>query len=125
MLLAGGKGVNKITGGDGDDVVTGGAADDVLKSGKGDDRINTGAGDDTIDGGDGDDTIVMGKFFDEGKSITTGWVLTPSNFEFTIKTQAALNKIEDADFEGHRIHRWCNAEINFDGLTDCRKWQEP
>ena len=117
MLLAGGKGVNKITGGDGDDVVTGGAADDVLKSGKGDDRINTGAGDDTIDGGDGDDTIVMGKFFDEGKSITAGVGDDTLSFEFTNKTQAALNKIEDADFEEIEFTDGASAEITLDKDT--------
>ena len=117
MLLAGGKGVNKITGGDGDDVVTGGAADDVLKSGKGDDRINTGAGDDTIDGGDGDDTIVMGKFFDEGKSITAGLGTDTLSFEFTNKTQAALNKIEDADFEAIEFTDGASAEITLDKDT--------
>ena len=117
MLLAGGKGVNKITGGDGDDVVTGGAADDVLKSGKGDDRINTGAGDDTIDGGDGDDTIVMGKFFDEGKSITAGLGSDTLSFEFTSKTQAALSKIEDADFEAIEFTDGASAEITLDKDT--------
>ena len=53
----------------------------------------------------------MGKFFDEGKSITAGLGNDTLSFEFTNKTQAALNKIEGADFEAIEFTDGANAEI--------------
>ena len=59
----------------------------------------------------------MGKFFDEGKSITAGLGADTLSFEFTNKTQAALNKIEDADFEAIEFTDGASAEITLDKDT--------